>query len=1185
MSTNDPGRYASAGPARGPRAAGLRGRAGRAILACLVATGFAAAAARADAPDPRLGDGTLRLAYENKAPAVASPAVEARIEVLNASAAAVDLTGTELRYFLTPDGLRPRLSIKRSTPAAGVTAVFTDLGDDSYVGIRVGAGLTLRPGERWRVRFELEAPAGERFDQGDDVSFVAAQTAPGPNPTIALVRVGADPADPAEPPAPDPRPGPEPEPQPGPAPEPPPSEPTPSPPTDPGPTTPTTPGNAASGSLELAYVNKAPAVRSREIEAEVFVTNLGDAGVDLQGAELRYFLDPDGLTPQVGIKRSVPASGAVRAGFTDAGAGSYASFRVTGPLVLARGARWRLRFKVEATGNGEFDQGDDPSFLAGRTSPGPNPGIALVLAGAGSPGAPPVAPEPGTPEPPAPDPGTPDPETPDPDAPDPETPDPGTPPTPDPGAPGTPDPTPPVAAASLSIGYVNKAPAPRSREIEAQVDVTNAGPASVNLAGAQLRYFFDPDGLEPEITLRRSSPSGAVEPYVAVAGGASRAGVNVVGDLTLAPGERWTVRFKLEDARGRAFDQTDDRSYIAARTSRGPNPDIELVLGDAAPEPEGPDEPEGPEPPPDDGGGTDPPPATPSPKAFPHLADYELVFADEFDGATLDPSKWSTALLWGPYLPINAEQQLYVDTLGMHSGFEHSPFELTGETLRIVATPTSDELRPPPRPAADGGAWRPYPWAEFQQNRTEGTPGSAGYRRGYDPDDVDYLSGILTSYGSFRMTHGYVEMRAKVPPGRGLWPAFWLLPMHYVEDVPEIDVMEFLGQDVGTLYNTYHYFDVANDWRKVSTPSFPNYVTDWTADFHTFGMEWGPRDITWYVDGVATHSVDDAEYRISGQAMYLLANLAVGGSWPGAPDADTPFPASFEIDYIRAYDLSAAEELDLGRDYELMFADEFDGDSLDPDKWRTHFIWGPYLVINDEEQYYVDALGSDAGEGGSPFDVGDGKLVITARAADDPAGFAPPEAMPDEDDPIWDAFPSFSRAGPYPVRNYSSGIITSYDAFKFAEGYAEIRAKVPAGDGLWPAFWLLNGYYVALQPEIDVMEILGEDPSRVVHSYHRRAPDGTLASTSYETASDASPGGFADGFHTYGVRWRRGEITWYVDGTARHTYRGDDVGYQVMYVIANLAVGGNFNTRPVDEAALPARLEIDRIRVYQRRRR
>lgn len=559
----------------------------------------------------------------------------------------------------------------------------------------------------------------------------------------------------------------------------------------------------------------------------------------------------------------------------------------------------------------------------------------------------------------------------------------------------------------------------------------------------------------------------------------------------------------------------------------------------------------------------------------PEISGYQLVFNDEFNddaNSGLNPEKWDTGLLWGPYFPINNEEQLYVDTLGMHAGYEHTPFEFTGSTLKITATAVDANTQPPPRPPENDPVWMPRPYSEYRYN------GPTDDGLGYKEEDVNYLSGIMTSYGSFRLTHGYVEMRAKLPAGRGLWPAFWLLNTHYVEAVPEIDVMEFLGQDTDKLYNTYHYFDIADGWRKISTPSFPVFADDWTQDFHTFGVAWGPKEIIWYVDGEETHRVTDADYNISGQAMYLIANLAVGGDWPGAPDTTTVFPAEFEIDYIRAYKRQLTPQLNLAEDYQIMFEDDFSGTSLDADKWNTHFRWGPYLPINNEEQYYVDALGSDASDK-TPFTITDGVLSITARKVSDINSYAIPQALPNINNPIWRQFPSFQRNTAYSPEDYAytSGIITSFDAFKFAHGYAEIRAKVPQGNGLSPAFWLLNGYNVAQQPEIDIMEMRGRIPTQVVHTYNRRV-NGVMQATG--TMIDGGTN-YAESFHTYGVRWQPGKIDWYIDGAVTHSYENDDVAYQLMYVLANLAVGGDFDQIAVDEDLFPVSLDIDYIRVYQ----
>ena len=574
----------------------------------------------------------------------------------------------------------------------------------------------------------------------------------------------------------------------------------------------------------------------------------------------------------------------------------------------------------------------------------------------------------------------------------------------------------------------------------------------------------------------------------------------------------------------------------------------------------------------------------------PSLSDYELVFEDVFDSASLDSEKWNTSLLWGPYHKINNEQQLYVDTLGANANSLHTPFIFTGDTLKITATPISESSPYPDLPDINSDLWHPNSYSEYLQPPCMALLGDDASSCSNVGDSTDFLSGIITSYGSFNMTHGYVEMRAKLPEGQGLWPAFWMLPQHYVKDVPEIDVMEFLGHDVETIYNTYHYFDISDEnvWSAVSTDSMTSNSQDWTTDFHTFGMAWSPTELIWYIDGEETNRVSDSEFVIPNQPMHLLANLAVGGNWPGSADeTDTSvFPAVFEIDYIRAYKKLLNPTLDLVNDYQLMFGDEFSGDSLNPSKWNTHFLWGPYLPINNEKQYYVDILGSDEG-GVSPFRVSGGNLSITARHKDDPLGFTIPESQPEETDPIWSQFksfhfdkntpPAFPPISPDEIE-YTSGIITSYDAFKFAKGYAEIRAKIPKGDGLWPAFWLLNGYYVGRQPEIDIMEARGENPHEIVHSFHL---DNGLESQSYTSTHSDSVNGYSDNFHTYGVRWQPGKIDWYIDGDVKHTYEDEDVAYQVMYVIANLAVGGDFNYSDPDKTLFPISLDIDYIRIYQ----
>ena len=239
-------------------------------------------------------------------------------------------------------------------------------------------------------------------------------------------------------------------------------------------------------------------------------------------------------------------------------------------------------------------------------------------------------------------------------------------------------------------------------------------------------------------------------------------------------------------------------------------------------------------------------------------AGYNMVFSEDFRNFSLDSSKWNSQYRWGPNLIINSERQYYVDTINQPD-FGHSPFEFDGEHMTINAIRTPDYLR----------------------DRALGQP---------------YLSGTLTTANKFNMRYGYVEMRARMPRGRGMWPAFWLLHSEDFDRRPEIDVVELLGHQTDLAYHTYHRFDNGN---LVSTPSFQAPGPDYAADFHTYAVLWEPGLIIWYIDGVERNRYESGN--VSHENMYLLLNLAVGGVWAGEPDGSTPFPARYTIDYVRAW--------------------------------------------------------------------------------------------------------------------------------------------------------------------------------------------------------------------------------------------------------------------------------------------
>ncbi len=237
---------------------------------------------------------------------------------------------------------------------------------------------------------------------------------------------------------------------------------------------------------------------------------------------------------------------------------------------------------------------------------------------------------------------------------------------------------------------------------------------------------------------------------------------------------------------------------------------------------------------------------------------YRLVFSDEFQSYSLDTSKWNSSYRWGPNWIINGEKQYYVDRIN-DPNFGHSPFEFDGEHMTISATRTPDYLR-----------------------------GKA--------NNQEYLSGALTTYNKFKMRYGYVEMRARLPRGKGLWSAFWLLHQNEAEQRPEIDVVEYIGDKPNVAHQTYHYYQ---NWDLRSTPTLEAWGPDYSQDFHTYAVKWEPGRISWYVDGQVTNTFDSGN--VSWEEMYLLVNLAIGGWWAGDPDGSTQFPARMTIDYIRAY--------------------------------------------------------------------------------------------------------------------------------------------------------------------------------------------------------------------------------------------------------------------------------------------
>ncbi len=172
-----------------------------------------------------------------------------------------------------------------------------------------------------------------------------------------------------------------------------------------------------------------------------------------------------------------------------------------------------------------------------------------------------------------------------------------------------------------------------------------------------------------------------------------------------------------------------------------------------------------------------------------------------------------------------------------------------------------------------------------------------------------YTSARLMSRGKVFGTHGRIEARIRIPSGKGLWPAFWMLRENGVWP-GEIDIMEVIGSVPYRLHATSHQGALPNLFSLGGHLDAPNGV-DWTQDFHVYGVEWWPGSIVWTIDGEPYYEVNKADILpnhawLFEEDMYLLLNLAVGGNWPGAPDATTVFPAHMEVDWVRWFDLPTA---------------------------------------------------------------------------------------------------------------------------------------------------------------------------------------------------------------------------------------------------------------------------------------
>ena len=176
----------------------------------------------------------------------------------------------------------------------------------------------------------------------------------------------------------------------------------------------------------------------------------------------------------------------------------------------------------------------------------------------------------------------------------------------------------------------------------------------------------------------------------------------------------------------------------------------------------------------------------------------------------------------------------------------------------------------------------------------------------------DYTSARLLTRGKWSWTYGRFEARIKIPRGQGIWPAFWLLGTN-VSSVGwpvcgEIDIMENIGKEPGKVHGTVHGPGYSGDNGIGKPVTLPGGAA--VADaFHVFAVDCEPDRITWFLDGkpyfaITPASLPENTRWVFNQPKFLLLNLAVGGAWPGYPDATSTFPQQMVVDYVRVYEKS-----------------------------------------------------------------------------------------------------------------------------------------------------------------------------------------------------------------------------------------------------------------------------------------
>ncbi len=341
--------------------------------------------------------------------------------------------------------------------------------------------------------------------------------------------------------------------------------------------------------------------------------------------------------------------------------------------------------------------------------------------------------------------------------------------------------------------------------------------------------------------------------------------------------------------------------------------------------------------------------------------------------------------------------------------------------------------------------------------------------------------------------------------------------------------------------------DLSSDCSPTVAGSFNN----WSSTYNLTEISYGIWETT--VD-LNPNSYYEFKFGICG---WQLENLSPGGEctvtnygytnrFLNTPDEDL----ALETYYYASCEISNGGGSD--GDWTLVWSDEFDAPDIDMTKWSYDVGTGNWGWGNGEEQYYTNNSNNSF--------IEDGKLIIKAIRQY------------------------------YAGSDYTSARMVTKNKGDWTYGRIEVRAKLPAGIGTWPAIWLLPTDYVyggwPDSGEIDIMEAVGHQPGIIhgtAHTDHYNWFDGTPPPGGSLTVSDNNTQ-----FHDYIIEWTENSIKWYVDDTPYFTYLNNNQGWsywpfdQDFHLLLNIAIGGTWGGQQgIDDSIFPVQMEVDYVRVYQ----